>query len=297
MHRRAKRQKDVCHRLSRLVSVWLLFSIASDVHATCVVLLISPTYIVLGADGKGTINHLEDQKYKRKTTIIEKAYFIQNKIAVAQCGVEGLTDKQGSFYYTLPSFLEDIQSSAAVDITVSQFVGLIERKLPGMFGPFKRSLALGRVDRRELPQPSATLFRMVIAGFEKGHPEAFLIDLPIDWKGLQVQAPIARKVYPNDTKNITAFVCGGDRGVVDLWAGITNPALAEQEQVNPVEYRALLKDMNLSTDAMLTLDRSMLDVDVKSYPNLVGYPLKTLTLNSSAGRIHRFEKQSESEKH
>jgi hypothetical protein len=294
MERCTKRQKNVWNR-SRLVSAWLLFSIVLEAHATCVVLLISPSYIVLGADGKGTINsYLKAQK--TKTTTIEKTYFIQDRIAVAQCGTEGLADKQGHFYYTFPSFLQDIQKSAPADITVSQLVKLIEGKLPQMFVPFKRSLVQGRVNKKELPQPSDTLFRIMIAGFENGHPEAFLIDLPIDWKGLQVEAPTARRIYPNETKNITAFVFGGDHGVADLWGGSTNPALAEQEQKHPAEYRALLKDMSISTAAMLTLDHSMLDVDVKYDPEFVGYPLKILTINSYAGRIHRFEKQSEAEK-
>jgi hypothetical protein len=273
--------------LLTILSAWLF---CIQAHATCIVLLASPDLIVLGADGKGVVGNSLYRLQEPLTMTIEKVLLVQNRIAVAQCGVEGLKNDTDGMYYSFPSFIKELEEGEPDGITVTGFVNLVKDKLPGMFGPFKHSLAMGRVHRENLPDSSETLFRMVVAGFEAGHPIAYLVTLPIDWNRLQVDPPVATKQYPDTTKHISAHVCGGDHGISDLWQGIRNPLIDEQAQKHPAEYHALTEDKVMSPEEMLTLDKSMIDVDVKESPAGVGYPLTIFTISAKSTKRYDYDR-------
>jgi hypothetical protein len=116
--------------------------------------LTSADFIVLGADGKVVMLNTQHTLKDSPTGTTEKVLLVKNRIAVAQCAIEGITDTHNVLYYTFPSFIKELEARASANITDEQFVRLIESKLPGMFGPFKHSLALGRVKPENLPQPS-----------------------------------------------------------------------------------------------------------------------------------------------
>ena len=155
---------------------------------------------------------------------------------------------------------------------------------------FDAILRSGILKREYRHHPGIFFLRFYVAGYENGHPAVFLVDLKIDWDALHLEESVRHVVYPvPGRKNLTLIWTGGpEHGIVDLLKNVDTPIVSKAVRELPLECRALIVDHDLTASEMLHLERSLLDIEVQSNPDTVGYPLTVVSIQPMGAEQHQY---------
>jgi hypothetical protein len=268
----------------------LLFPLT--VEATSIVVITTRHGIVIGADGKITLTNPGSERRPRSAGTRTKIVLVKNRIAVAQCGVESIGNGAVT-PYSFDSLVEYLQSNTSPRVDVTELVVVIKRKLSQMFEGFDVMLKAGRLRRTDLPSPEDTLLQLYVAGYEHGQPLAYTVRLDIDWAALQLKEPVKSTIYPNPVrKNICITWTGGsEHGIIELASGVVTDGTRNAVKTMPIGLKALREGQDIPLGQTLALARGLLDLEVSSNPDTVGYPLTIFTIRQSGSKKHTYSDQ------
>lgn len=167
----------------RGLTFWLICLTGQPVQATSIILLITKHDIVIGTDGKWV--GLDPQRgHLDVSGTIKKAAIIENRIVVAQSGMERMPGDNGS-EYSFEDFVIELQANAPSNATVMQIVDLIKLRLARPLPHFERLLAMGMIKPEFLSPPEHNiLMTIIVAGFENRSPVVYAVQRGVDWRGL-----------------------------------------------------------------------------------------------------------------
>jgi len=252
--------------------------------ATSIVVITTRHGIVIGADGKFVT------KGNPAIPANTKISLLPNKIVIADAGLENLNVPGGSSY-SFDSLVEYLRSNASSRTSVTDMVAMTERRLSQVFESFDDTvLKSGVLKAENLPPPGNAVLELYIAGYEHGHPLAYLIELDIDWLALHLKAPVESIVCPNPARtSLCLYWTGGaQHGIVDLVMGVQTKGVQRAVDTIPVEIEALNKDQDLPLSQTVLLGHGLLDIEVEASPETIGYPLTIFAITPSGTRKHTY---------
>jgi hypothetical protein len=271
-----------------------LFLFPHETEATTVVMIITHQNIVIGADGKTISADTVSEFHPGTLGTAKKIALIENRIAIAQAGSESLRVGEVTIY-SFSSLVQYLQSNSSSKTTVAEIVVEIKQRIPQMFCGFDILLKTGLVKREAIPPPGNILLQFYVAGFEQGHPVAYLVQSDIDWSALHLNDPAESTLYPNsnpERKHSNIFWIGGkEHGIVDLKTGTRTDQTRTLINKMPTEVKTLLEDEDITLGQMLLLERGLLDLEVTSNPDTIGYPLAIFTITESKAEEYAYKDQ------
>lgn len=272
------------YAIALLIAMWLL---VADAGATSIVLITTKQGIVIGADGKVVNTHPNSQFSLSPASTKMKIVIVGGRVAVAQCGVESIGNSTTT-PYSFDSVVEYLQSNISPQTGVIDTVELVKRRLSQVFDGFDVVLKSGALKRDALPPPGDTFLLFYIAGYENGRPMVYSVRLDIDWTTLHMKAPIESVVAPvPGRKNISLTWTGGpEHGIIELTRGIHTDKTEIAASKIHAEIAALHNDIDIPLCRSLAMARVLLDLEVSSNPDSVGYPLTIFTI--SQGGIDKY---------
>jgi hypothetical protein len=280
----AARHKD-------MLACLLVFLMAVQAHATSIVVLVTEHDIVIGADGKLILTNPRNKLQPPSVSSGTKLVLIGGRIAVAQCGIERIGNGEVTAY-SFTSLMEYLQSNSSPTMTVTELVEMMKQRLSHVFVGFDSLLKSGVLKREDLPPPGDVFLKFYVAGYENGHPSVFVVNLAIDWNALHLEDPAEHALYPvSGRKNLALIWTGGsEHGIIDLLKNPKAPIISKAIHEMPLEYRAVIVDHDLTGSQLLHLERSLLDVEVQSNPDTVGYPLTVVAMQPTG--VEQFQYSS-----
>ena len=137
----------------------LLFISAHQLAATTVVLVVTPSGMVVGADGK-----------TNPTGTATKIFLLKNRLAVADLYAETAKTPDGTAtLYDFPFWIKQIDSCTSPEVSVSEVTKIIRDKIRSAF-----AFAIDAIRRGEMTKEQALtqgidayLDQFIIAGYEK----------------------------------------------------------------------------------------------------------------------------------
>lgn len=267
-----------------LAIVVALLVATSGAWATTVVYVTSSCGMAVGADGKTV-----------PSGTALKIALLKQRLVVADLYYESATSG-GAVVYDFPTWISQIDNSTDPDISVTQLVEVIKKRMPSTFSFASEAIKNGTLTKKRAQVWGAEAYfvQYVIAGYENGAPLVYSLTLIPDWDAKTVNGPfqsVLRKVEPGKGR----FEWG--------WRGQgTGLKLIDTAKTDPQrEFDALIKselDMNrsghcLTPEHLANVAKAMLVIETEYDPSYVGYPLTVIALPKKGdGTVTTYEANS-----
>jgi hypothetical protein len=247
-------------------------------YCTSIVVLITHHGIVIGGDGKVSIEYFRSRSLPRRSFAGEKIAVLQNRIVLANAGIESLFGEKAT-PYSFHAMVEEVTPSLSDGMTVREFVEVLRKAILQKFVGFDVALKNAIIKREDLPPPGDMLFKYFVVGYDGKVPQAFQIDLAIDWRSLHLKEPTVIPFYPDPSrKNIMIRWVGGEKhGIIELRNPQSEVTKKAYTQI-PIEIKALLGDQNLTLQQTLVLACGLLNIEAYRNRNVVGYPFTIISI-------------------
>ncbi len=257
------------------------------VRATTVVVAVTPTGIVIGADGKGY-----------PTGTICKIHLLKQRLIVADIYLESVERKDdGAKLYDFQTWVKKIDSSAENKVSVSALTDLIKDQMTATF-----AFAIDQIKNGSLTKEKAAssgidtyLIQYVIAGYEKGVPTVYSVTLMPDWGSKTAKGPFVDPLKELKGQKPNSHILWRGQGL-----GIQPVFVTETEEHKdfaarvPVECRALQSDEDLTLNQASNVVRSLLGIEAKANPVFVGFPITVVTVPKAGHGFVRIYKADDS---
>lgn len=265
-----------------------LLAVAPRSSATSIVAITTRHGILIGADGMVLLN---SSGGRRATGTGTKIILLNNKTIIAECGDDTLiVGPPRVTLYSFGNFIQSLNSKVSSRTSLTETLGMLTRALSQTSGTINGYLASGFIKRENLVQPGDVLLRFYVAGYESSHPRVYTVELAVDWFALHLDTPSVSLACPDPLrKNICFYFTGGTQhGIIELGKGIRTDATIRAMRVMPSEVQALREDRDIPLGQALKLAHGLLDIEVLSNPDTVGYPLTIFTITPSGAKKHGY---------
>jgi hypothetical protein len=247
------------------VPLFIVLCFADHATATTVVYAVTPTGMVIGADGKTVPSG---------TAI--KIFLLRGKYVVADLYAENAKSNDGGVMaYDFPVWIKQVDQHTDANVSVSGLAEIIKNQMTTTFAFAIDAIKTGNFTRDQAVVTGVDVYivQYVIAGYEKGIPFVHSLTLMPDWGTKTVNGPF--DVSLKEKKGL------GWRGQGIALSQINIADTKEQKELSakiPVEFNALRKGNDLTLHQASNVVRAMLGMESKSNPRYVGFPITVVTI-------------------
>jgi hypothetical protein len=274
----------------------LLLLFACSCHATSVVVIVSPAYIVVGSDSRSTIAGNTSINSETAT----KIFIVQNHIVVADLGVARLDDVNGRVGYDFAIWLNALSKTFPANVSVSQVTSAIESKSRETFVGFDRAF----IKTHRMPQPTSadwfqSLATYVIAGYENGRPSVQTVEFYIDWITESLIGPIKGPLHKEAGVGIDSYLVAlGHNGAIGNFHNRNSYMYKQCIFRSPRIFKKLLSaPMDMTVVESKRIVQTLIQVQEEVEPNEVGGDIQIGTINQFTGASREIVNKSSKSDH
>jgi hypothetical protein len=248
-----------------------LFLATSQLEATTVVFVVTPTGMVIGADSK-----------TQPSGMATKIFLLKDRLAVADLYAEtAKINDRTTTLYDFPAWVKQIDHNTSPKVSVSEMTEIIKDEMTSTF-----AFAIDAIKSGELTEAQAVaegfgayLVQFIIAGYQQGVPTVYSLTLVPDWNTKTVNGPFEVRLNPEKGQNTNSRVFWRGQGI-----GIKRVMIANSKEQRklaariPVEFQALRNSKILTIHQASNIARALLGVEAESNPKYVGFPVTLVTI-------------------
>jgi hypothetical protein len=267
-------------------TVVFLFSLcfANSTAATTVIYVVTPTGIVIGADGLlfpptnlpvGT----DDPGATATKVILLKKHLAVASLSSALQKTPDLT----TTLYDFQTWIKDIDKQTDEEISATGLTEYIKNQMRTTFAFEIYWFENSKITRAQAPSNIDTrIVHYMIAGYEKGVPVAYSLTLDLNWETHFVDGPTQLPFEaPEEHRHDLSYVLGLGQKVG--LSRISEQGTKEQKEYLDrilVESRILSKGKSesLTLKQASNVVRALLGIEAKANPRFVGFPITVVTI-------------------
>jgi hypothetical protein len=251
--------------------------------ATTVVYVVTPTGIVVGADGKAI-----------PTGTVLKIVLLRAKYALADIYLEHAeSNGSGTVRYDFPSWVKEIDKQTDAKVSVSGLTRIIENQMTATFAFAIDAIKSGQLTSEQAVAVGVDVYlaQYVIAGYEEGIPFVHSLTLMPDWNTKTVNGPFDVSLEEKKGERRDSYI--GWRGQGISLSQISTADSKEQKELAakiPVEFSTVRDGNDLTLHQASNVVRAMFGMESKANPHYVGFPITVVTIPKiGRGWVRRYE--------
>jgi hypothetical protein len=253
-----------------LIFLWL----GGACSATSFVIAVTPTGIVIGADGM-----VVNTKSGNGTAI--KIFLLKDRLIAGSLYTEmAKSDDTGVVLYNFPTWVRQIDKQMGSNASAEDWAGVIEKQIPHAFKILIDGVKSGSITKEKASASGidSEIVQYVVASYERGSPRVFVVSLDPDWNLRTVNI---RKVlvYPDEGQNANPYLhyLGRHLAIDEVTVADSNKQREFAKRV-PVEFAIMLKRQTLTLKQASNVIRAFLGIEAKAEPCYVGLPFTVVTI-------------------
>jgi hypothetical protein len=280
-------------RVKPALCVLLFVFSCPRVSATTVLVIVTPTGIVVAADTKVVSVDIGGYSAPPEGPTT-KMFIIHGRIAVGTLGLgrQSLTtlDKTPPFSYDPPVWLRKIEKKTPRNISVRQFIDIVKSESSSTFSDLNRLIHTGAIKQEQAPELTGGQY--IVSGFESGVAIVEEINFEVDWKNRQLVGPTVESVFPDPKARRVDFgFHAASRGYNDAVDDVLRQKADSKgfklvSSEAGVELSILLARKDLTMNQASTLLHAFLRAQNKYTPKYVGPPYNIVWLRKD-GTVNR----------
>jgi hypothetical protein len=236
--------------------------------ATTVVYIVTPTGIVVGADGKAT-----------PTGTVLKIFLLRGKYVLANVDIERAESKDGgTVLYDFPTWTGIIDGKIRPETTVAALSLIVENEMPKTFSFAIEGIKSGAIEKGDTGLEDILVSYMV-AGYESGVPAIYNIWFNVDWNQKTVIGPHRVLLQPEQGQRTDSrFGLFGQHVALSQLGDAQSNAHKKAVAKLPLEYQALDAGKELTLKQASNFVRALLAIEAEANPKFVGFPITVVTI-------------------
>jgi hypothetical protein len=252
-------------------------------QGTAIIIIVTPTGIVIGADGKQTQMVCDPCGPMSPTTKV----FLMRGIALAGGGFTHAS-KGDITIYDFPEWAARIKENLPANITVGGLAHVVERESAKAFGGFDVLLKKAYIKREDW---GTTLVAYYVVGYERAIPTIYEIRMDIDWDHQRLIGPLLRLMHPGDpgegSREDWGVYIHGSTLSINHFFDRQSDAYKKAVAKAPVEVNTLLAQKDLTVLQAKKLIGILLQIETDANPTKVGPPFLVTTIKAGDRRTER----------
>ena len=286
-----KNDRDMSKKIC--ASFVLVLLLARQVSATVVVVIVTRSAIVIGADGKGVSGTPDSILAGTGISGMEdKVVLLNETVLVANVGVSRISLPDGRVLYDFQAWLASLfpKARGGDAPTVSQVARRIQNSSFAIFDKAVSStLKTGKFTSLNLAHDSTLpIITYFIAGYEGKKVKVFEVYIDVDWQKRTLKKPIMKPLYPpppSEAKMNLQFASNGASGRgISMLRTKDSPIQKAYLAKYPKEIGALVYDQPLDCAGAVSLARIALSVEISASPDIFGFPISVFALPCKPSR-------------
>jgi len=190
-------------RLQTALYALAMFLWVPPCTATTVILIVTRSGMVVGADGKiNTVCTDAGAPCIDESDPIRKAFLVQKRFAVAAIGLQRAdilaADGNPVFVYDFQTWLEQIEDRLPLDVTVSELSWIVKDEYKKPLVGLERAIR----DRIVTHADQNLIPRYIVVGYEAGVANAYSIKADLDWEHHVVRTPVVAHLFPSQGRRV-----------------------------------------------------------------------------------------------
>jgi hypothetical protein len=281
-------------------TVTLLFSLlcfANSTAATTVVYVVTPTGIVIGADGLLFPPTNLPVGADDPGATMTKVFLLKKHLAVAtlSSGLQKTPDLTTTLY-DFQTWIKDIDKQTDAEISVTGLTEFIKNQMRTTFAFEIYWFETSKITREQAPSNiDPRIVHYIIAGYEKGVPVAYSLTLDLNWETHFVDGPTQLPFQGPRDHSLDLSYClfvGQQVGLSRIFEQGTKEQKEYLARI-PVESRILNRGASesLTLKQASNVARALLGIEAEANPRKVGVPITVVTIPQVGnGWIRTYEK-------
>jgi len=256
---------------SKICVLPLLLLLVAPCSSTTIVLILTPRFIVAGADRR--TNDIDSiGKFANQGTTT-KVILLGGRQIIACIGMNKWTPQDRSATYDFQVWIKQVSAKIAPNTPISVLADIVEREATRTFTktvPIERMMRDGTLPHAKAIDKFLTQF--IVAGFENGSPVLVEINFPLDWKNnLLLPAVRGTGISPNSGSYDFLYVDGQTDEIGPIQLHNTNSYCYKRMKVlAPGSLEKIhANKMTDRTEAVRTV-RALITVEAEKAPQVVG---------------------------
>jgi len=243
--------------------------------ATTVIVVVTRHGVFVGSDSKFTKRAADFSATGQGTT--EKIILIQDRIAVVDIGVSDI--RYGVNHYNFLTWIRSLIPNLPADVSVEDFVGILDNESYKVFATFDALLKNGTVKQEQPDETCQSFIQYIIAGYQKGIPALYEVRYDIDWnrKVLVGPTPILLDPEPHATGAFRVHMLGIKEAIEDA-TNEDSYAYKRLKAKLPKTFGALLSDHDVSNEQTVNFVRTLIQIEESTNPNQVGGEIQVVKI-------------------
>jgi hypothetical protein len=250
----------------------------SSALATTVIVIITPSGIVTGSDGKNVASDSGRRKSIGNRSA-RKVFLVQDRLVLASIGIASAS-LGAEALYSFPSWAAEVEGKLPENASVKQLAEIVSDESARTFAGFDALIKNGTLKRRHSLEEHFVQYLMV--GYDGGVPTVYTVDFQVDWQKKQLIGPTLRRLHPEaDDREDFGFYALGSRLAVER---IDDPKSKGHRQIaakNRAEIDLLTSRQDLTLEQATTLVHRIIAVESEMNPKKVGPPISVVTIPKS----------------
>jgi hypothetical protein len=266
-------------------AIWLFAgTFPGSAIATTVVAVVTPSGIVIGADGKGTESKAQ------------KIFLLNGHLLIAGLGLEHVNSKDtGRTLYDFPTWVNQIRKNVNSKMSIEGLVPIVENEARTALAFMRNDIESGKLtkDQAIKYRIDPVTVEYVIGGYEGAIPRVIAITLKPDWQAKTLAGPSREPVDPTkEGDSVDSYICWFGRH-----SAIEKSAIADSEEQKefaarvPVELAAIVAKHHLTLNQASNVVRAFLGMQSKAEQEFVGFPMTVVTIPKSGNGWVRVYKE------
>ncbi len=261
-----------------LVAFCLLF-IGPNASGTTFAVAVTPSGIVVGADGKITTS--DAGTASTATTI--KVFLLKRRFVIGSLNAERARARDtGVILYDFPTWVAKIDKQTNPKMSIEDFAAVVENQIPSAFAFIIGQIKGGQFTkdkyiRSGFRPETDDLVEIVVAGYVAGSPRVYLISLTAIWDAKDVK--VSKNIlYPRGGAVTPYLRTIGGHGVTDRLKVADSNEQKELAKRIPVEYDTMVRHNSFTLQQASNVIRSLLAMEAEAEPQYVGLPFTLITV-------------------
>jgi hypothetical protein len=273
---------------------------ANSSAATTVVYVVTPTGVVIGADGllfppAGLPAGADGLQLPGAT--VTKIFLLKKHLVVASLSSElQKSPDLTATLYDFQTWIKDTDKQTDAEISVTGLTEFIKNQMRTTFAYEIYWFETSKVTREQAPSfIDSRIVHYIIAGYEKGVPVAYSLTLDLNWETHFVdgpfQLPFKGSIDHKHDLSYCLFV-GQQVGISRIFVEGTKEQKEYLARI-PVESRILNrgKSESLTLKQASNVARALLGIEAEANPRFVGFPITVVTIPKVGnGWVRTYEK-------
>lgn len=260
-------------------------------NATTVITLVTPTGIVMGADGK-TLSSNRGTLSSGPTVV--KVFLLKGRFAVADVRLQRHISPDGkTILYDFPSWIKGINKNVNAKMSVGDLTDIIEKQAPIAFAFLIRRIEIGAFTKDEAIKDGFvhTLVEFVIAGYDGGVPTVYSVLLEPDWER-KIVTPRKVLIHPvkGQSLDLNVLLATGQSSGIDRAVQANTEEYKKLSKKLPVELPLWRDQKPFSNNQASNVVRALISIQSETTPEDVGFPVTVVTVpNRGYGSVRTYE--------